>query len=110
MDDHEPRNTGSPVPADLLASWPEEAEDGTPPGPLFRWGQLGLAMACMAVVGNLQYGWTLFVEPLAERFGWSHAQIQAAFAVFVLAQTWCVPVAGHAVDRLGPRPVVLAGG
>jgi len=94
----------------VLAAWPEEADDATPPGPMFRWVQLAMAMVCMATIANLQYGWTLFVDPFAERFGWSHAAIQAAFAVFVLTQTWSVPVEGYLVDRFGPRPVVLAGG
>jgi OFA family oxalate/formate antiporter-like MFS transporter len=85
-------------------------DDATPPGPMFRWGQLAMGMVCMALIANLQYGWTLFVDPLSERFGWSHAAIQLAFAVFVLAQTWLVPIEGWLVDRYGPRPVVLGGG
>ncbi|WP_235971800.1 oxalate/formate MFS antiporter [Azohydromonas caseinilytica] len=69
-----------------------------------------MAMVCMATIANLQYGWTLFVNPFAERFGWSHAAIQVAFAIFVLTQTWFVPLAGYLVDRFGPRPVVLGAG
>lgn len=102
--------TGESHPRAVLAAWPEDAEDTTPPGPMFRWVQLAMAMVCMATIANLQYGWTLFVDPFAERFGWSHAAIQTAFAVFVLMQTWSVPVEGYLVDRFGPRPVVLAGG
>jgi OFA family oxalate/formate antiporter-like MFS transporter len=94
----------------MLPSWPEELEESAPPGPLFRWIQLAMAMVCMATIANLQYGWTLFVNPFEERFGWSHAAIQTAFAVFVLTQTWSVPIEGYLVDRFGPRPVVLAGG
>jgi OFA family oxalate/formate antiporter-like MFS transporter len=94
----------------MLASWPDELEDEAPPGPLFRWIQLAMAMVCMAAIANLQYGWTLFVDPFAERFGWSYAAIQTAFAVFVVFETWSVPVEGYLVDRYGPRPVVLAGG
>jgi OFA family oxalate/formate antiporter-like MFS transporter len=64
----------------------------------------------MAMVANLQYGWTLFVGPLSDQFGWSHAAVQVAFSVFVIAQTFCVPFAGYMVDHAGPRPVVFAGG
>jgi OFA family oxalate/formate antiporter-like MFS transporter len=90
--------------------WLDDLTEDTPPGPLFRWGQLAVAVVCMATIANLQYGWTLFVNPFAERFGWSHAAIQVAFAIFVLTQTWFVPLEGYLVDRFGPRPVVLGGG
>ncbi|WP_414652323.1 oxalate/formate MFS antiporter [Ideonella sp.] len=69
-----------------------------------------MGLVCMAMVANLQYGWTLFVNPLSDSFGWSHAAIQVAFSVFVITQTCCVPFAGYLVDEAGPRPVVFAGG
>ena len=102
-------HTASPSPADstwgdLLGVREEQ------PGPMFRWGQLAMGMVCMAMIANLQYGWTLFVHPLSDTFGWSHAAIQVAFAIFVLMQTWSVPIEGYLVDRYGPRPVVLGGG
>jgi OFA family oxalate/formate antiporter-like MFS transporter len=93
-----------------IPAWIAEPEDETPPGVMFRWGQLLMGMVCMAMIANLQYGWTLFVNPLADRFDWSHASIQVAFAVFVVTQTWFVPIEGYFVDRFGPRPVVLGGG
>jgi OFA family oxalate/formate antiporter-like MFS transporter len=62
------------------------------------------------MIANLQYGWTLFVNPIADRHGWTKAAIQVAFTIFVLTETWLVPIEGYLVDRFGPRPVVLAGG
>jgi OFA family oxalate/formate antiporter-like MFS transporter len=78
--------------------------------PLYRWGQLLMGIVCMAMIANLQYGWTLFVNPIADRHGWSRAAIQVAFTIFVLTETWLVPIEGYLVDRFGPRPVVLVGG
>jgi OFA family oxalate/formate antiporter-like MFS transporter len=75
-----------------------------------RWIQLLLGIACMAMIANLQYGWTLFVNPIADKHGWTKAAIQVAFTIFVLTETWLVPIEGYLVDRFGPRPVVLAGG
>src|SRR6516165_96216 len=75
-----------------------------------RWFQLLAGVICMAMVANLQYGWTLFVNPLQERHGWDKASIQWAFTLFVLFETWLVPVEGWFVDKFGPRIVVLAGG
>jgi len=75
-----------------------------------RWWQLLLGIVCMSMIANLQYGWTLFVTPLDERFHWGRAAIQVAFTLFVLAETWLVPVEGYLVDHFGPRPVILGGG
>jgi MFS transporter, OFA family, oxalate/formate antiporter len=30
----------------------------------YRWLQLILGILCMAMIANLQYGWTLFVSPI----------------------------------------------
>jgi OFA family oxalate/formate antiporter-like MFS transporter len=64
----------------------------------------------MACVANLQYGWTLFVNPIDAKFHWGRTAIQVAFTIFVLLETWLVPVEGYLVDRFGPRWVVVAGG
>jgi OFA family oxalate/formate antiporter-like MFS transporter len=75
-----------------------------------RWVQLVLGIICMAMIANLQYGWTLFVNPMHDKMGWTKAAIQVAFSVFVLTETWLVPVEGWAMDKFGPRPVVMFGG
>jgi OFA family oxalate/formate antiporter-like MFS transporter len=75
-----------------------------------RWGQLVLGIICMASVANLQYGWTLFVLPIQHQTGWTKAEIQIAFSIFILLETWLVPFEGAIVDRIGPRWMVLAGG
>ncbi|HET9579212.1 MAG TPA: oxalate/formate MFS antiporter [Usitatibacter sp.] len=75
-----------------------------------RWLQLFIGIACMAMVANLQYGWTLFVNPIDTKYHWGRAAIQVAFSIFVITETWLVPVEGWLVDRFGPRIVVLAGG
>jgi len=78
--------------------------------PGYRWGQLVMGIVFMAMIANLQYGWTLFVGPIGERHGWSRAAIQVAFTIFVLTETWLVPIEGYLVDRFGPRIVVMVGG
>jgi len=76
----------------------------------YRWLQLFIGIVCMAMIANLQYGWTLFVNPISVKHGWTRAAIQVAFTIFVLTETWLVPIEGYLVDRFGPRPVVLVGG
>src|SRR5208282_5976738 len=71
--------------------------------PATRWGQLVFGIICMVLIANLQYGWTLFVNPINRAHGWSVADIQIAFSVFVALETWLTPVEGWIVDYLGPR-------
>ncbi len=73
------------------------------------WVQLVIGVICMACVANLQYGWTLFVDPIDAKYHWGRAAIQVAFTLFVLIETWLIPVEGYLVDRFGPRWVVIAG-
>ena len=75
-----------------------------------RWLQLTLGIVCMTMIANLQYGWTLFVNPIDAKYHWGRAAIQVAFSIFVLTETWLVPVEGWFVDRYGPKVVVLLGG
>ncbi|HVI28003.1 oxalate/formate MFS antiporter [Hansschlegelia sp.] len=67
-------------------------------------------MLSMAMIANLQYGWTLFVDPIDAKFHWGRAAIQFAFTVFVATETWLVPVEAYFVDKYGPRIVVFFGG
>jgi len=79
-------------------------------GPVNRWLQLFFGVVCMAMIANLQYGWTLFVNPIDQKYHWGKAAIQTAFFIFVLTETWLVPVEGYLVDRFGPRIMVMLGG
>src|SRR6476659_3392899 len=74
------------------------------------WVQLVFGVICMAMIANMQYGWTLFVNPIDEKYHWGRAAIQVAFTIFVVTETWLVPVEGYLVDKYGPRPVVVVGG
>jgi MFS transporter, OFA family, oxalate/formate antiporter len=74
------------------------------------WAQLIIGIICMVMVANLQYGWTLFVGPIGAKFGWTKAAIQTTFFLFVLFETWLVPVEGYIVDRIGPRLMIIGGG
>ncbi|MDO9712398.1 oxalate/formate MFS antiporter [Paracraurococcus lichenis] len=76
----------------------------------YRWAQLALGVICMVMIANLQYGWTLFVTPMDQAHGWGRPAIQVAFTIFVLMQTWLVPVEGWLIDRFGPRIAVCLGG
>src|SRR6476646_12143112 len=75
-----------------------------------RWMQLIFGIVCMGLVANLQYAWTLFVSPIEAKNHWGLPAIQLSFSIFILVETWLVPVEGWAVDKFGPRPVIAFGG
>src|SRR3954471_11564281 len=75
-----------------------------------RWGQLIFGIICMVMIANLQYGWTLFVNPIDQKYHWGRAAIQVAFTIFVLTETWLVPVEGYLIDKFGPKIMVSLSG
>jgi len=75
-----------------------------------RWTQLILGIVCMVMIANLQYGWTLFVLPIDQANHWGRPAIQVAFTVFVICETWLLPIEGYVIDRIGPKLTVMAGG
>jgi OFA family oxalate/formate antiporter-like MFS transporter len=77
---------------------------------MFRWGQLAIGVIIMVMIANYQYGWTFFVPEIQKTFKWDRASIQIAFTLFVLFETWLVPIEGWFVDKYGPRLVVMVSG
>src|ERR1700743_1621019 len=84
------------------------------PSNSYRWMQLIIGVICMAMIANLQYGWTYFVGPMGKANSWDIAGLQIAFSIFVAIETWLTPIEGWIVDSLGPergpKYVVAAGG
>jgi OFA family oxalate/formate antiporter-like MFS transporter len=64
----------------------------------------------MVMIANLQYGWTLFVGPIDQKYHWGRAAIQVAFTIFVLTETWLVPIEGYLIDKFGPRVMISGSG
>ena len=75
-----------------------------------RWAQLVAGIVGMVAVANLQYGWTLFVNPIDNAHHWGAAAIQVAYTTFILLETWLVPFEAYLVDRFGPKLLVAIGG
>ncbi len=83
---------------------------GVQASPLAPWIQLVAGVICMAMIANLQYGWTIFVGPIDAKYHWGKAAIQGTFTLFILLETWLVPFEAYLADRFGPRLLVMIGG
>ena len=77
-----------------------------------RWVQLIAGLIAMIVISNYQYGFTLFAPGIQKSLGLTQTQyplVAAIFTLFVLFETWPVPVAGILVDKLGIRKLMMLG-
>jgi OFA family oxalate/formate antiporter-like MFS transporter len=78
-----------------------------------RWFRLWSAFVGMVMIGNLQYAWTLFAEPMVKAHaaqGWSLSEVQWGFGLFIAAGTWAMPFFASYIDKIGPRFFMIASG
>ena len=75
-----------------------------------RWVQLAGSVVAMLMIANLQYSWTLFVQPMRAATGWKLSDVQWAFTLYILFQTWVMPLEGWLIDRMGPRIFISIAG
>jgi OFA family oxalate/formate antiporter-like MFS transporter len=68
-----------------------------------RWSRLIAAVFAMIMIANLQYSWTLFVKPIMGAHGWKLSQVQLGFTLFIVFETWMMPLSGWFMDKFGPR-------
>jgi MFS transporter, OFA family, oxalate/formate antiporter len=76
----------------------------------WRWWILAAAIVAQIPNANLQYAWTLFPSHIVKDGLGKLSRVQEVFALFVLLETWLVPLEGWLVDRVGPRLLTLIGG
>jgi OFA family oxalate/formate antiporter-like MFS transporter len=72
--------------------------------------QLVASLIAMVMIANLQYAWTLFVGPIRAARGWQQSEVQGAFTLFILLQTFVQPLDGWLMDRMGPRILITVAG
>ena len=79
------------------------------PPPRARWIQLILGVICMVAISSPQYVWALFTQPLSSALGASLTELQVAFSILIVVQTFLSPWQGVLVDRFGPRLLLSIG-
>ena len=76
-----------------------------------RWVRLWSAFVGMMMIGNLQYAWTLFAEPMVKAHAaqhWQLSEVQWGFGLFIAAGTWAMPFFASYIDKTGPRLFMIA--
>ena len=75
-----------------------------------RWIQLAAGVTAMIVISNFQYAFTLFTPGLKQQFAnVPYSEIALIYTLFILFETWPVPVAGYFIDKFGIRNLMLIG-
>ncbi|MFP5321785.1 MAG: MFS transporter [Acidimicrobiia bacterium] len=73
------------------------------------WGVVAVAFVAMYTVFGVAYSFGAFFEPMAEEFGASPGATSAVFSITAFLYFLLGSVSGVAVDRYGPRRVLLTG-
>ncbi|HEY6341349.1 MAG TPA: oxalate/formate MFS antiporter [Bryobacteraceae bacterium] len=78
-----------------------------------RWVRLWSAFVGMVMIGNLQYAWTLFAQPMVKAHAqqhWQLSDVQWGFSLFIAVGTWAMPFLAPFIDKVGPRPLMALSG
>jgi len=73
------------------------------------WIVLACALIGLYVAGIGFFGFTAFIEPIREEFGWSYTQISFAASLRGLEMGVFAPLVGFLADRFGPRKLIFYG-
>ncbi len=75
-----------------------------------RWVRLVAAVIAMIQIANLQYAWTLFVQPIRDAHHWVLSDVQLGLTIFIALETWAMPLTGWLIDRHGARLLMSVAG
>jgi MFS family permease len=73
------------------------------------WVTVGAAFVAMAAVFGVAYSFGAFFAPMAAEFGTGSGATSLVFSITACCWFLLGSVSGRAVDRFGPRPVLLVG-
>lgn len=76
---------------------------------LYEGWKVGLAGAGINFLLGVPYSWSIIATGLSRQLDWSPVQAALPYTVFLLVYAFSMVFAGLLQDRVGPRPVVIAG-
>ena len=76
----------------------------------YGWWVLAASVVSVALAAGLSF-WSfgLYIDPLEREFGWSRWAVSGGFSIALLVGSVASPLIGRAVDRHGPRRVIVLG-
>ncbi len=79
-------------------------------GMFYGWWMIAVACGIRMLGGGFHlYGFTVFFLPITQELGLSRAATSLVFSLARAEGAIEGPLAGYLIDRLGPRPMILAG-
>ncbi|MBN2619229.1 MAG: MFS transporter, partial [Spirochaetales bacterium] len=69
-----------------------------------------LGAVLMQVSIGAIYSWTLFNEPLHEKFGWDYSSILLTYSLTIFVFAFTTLFSGRLLDKYGPRKIGIIGG
>jgi MFS transporter, OFA family, oxalate/formate antiporter len=74
-----------------------------------RWGIAAAAVIMQVALGAV-YAWSVFRQPLIDKFGWSISQVTLTFTIAIFVLGFAAYFGGLWSNRSGPRIVAMTGG
>jgi OFA family oxalate/formate antiporter-like MFS transporter len=64
----------------------------------------------MVAIANVQYGWTLFINPINQKYAWGTTALQWTFSIVIATETFlAMPLGGYLIDRSSPKWICIGG-
>ena len=92
---------------------PADSEDDQPPqrrGLFYGWWIVIVGMLSFGLASGANFqGFGVFIKPFEREFGWNRTTVSAVFSLARLEVGMFGPLEGWAVDKFGPRRIMLIG-
>lgn len=74
-----------------------------------RWSVVFGAVLLQVCLGAI-YSWSLFNQPLMDKFGWTKDQVVMTYSIAIFVFAFSTIFSGRLADKIGPRKVATIGG